>query len=148
MVFVLPCNITFLQLWLSDQDRAEVATCTRRAGAGQRRNKTGRSVLQYRNSHRTPLMLCLGTDYRTDAYSPVLWEKLNLFNSITATEIKNLLRLRDNPHLNQCTGGWSGGPQSSPQTSSLCINLNLLQIDCRGGLVAHIHPWDGCSFGS
>lgn len=70
LIFVLPCSVTRVPSRLPDGDQAETATHAPRAG--QRRNKTGRSVRRYPNSCRTPPMLCLGTDYKTDAFSLIL----------------------------------------------------------------------------
>lgn len=140
MIFMLPCNRTFLQflrLWLSDQDHTEVANG--HIGLGQDREETKLGARFYNTTTVTGLHWCfaLGAVYKTDAYSLILWEN-NLFNSITPMEIKNLLRLPDHSHLHHCTGGWPGDPQSLPQTFSLCTDLNLLQTDCRGGLVTSI----------
>lgn len=101
MFFVLPCSTTFLQLWASKWDSTEML------GWSQRRGEIKLSTQSY--TTKMSLLFCLGVDYKISLYSLILY---NLFNSITAMEIKNILWLHENLRLDECLGNWSRGPQS------------------------------------
>lgn len=100
MLFVLPCSITFLQLQVSKWGYVGLSGYSRSSGEKKTNSQSYTT---------TSLTFCLGTDYIINSYSLIL-HKTNLFNSITATEIKNTLQWWNYPCLDKYPEDWSDSP--------------------------------------
>lgn len=84
MLFVLPCSTTFLQLQVSKWGYVGLSGYS--WSSEEKKNSQPYTTT-------TSLTFCLRTDYIINSYSLIL-HKTNLFNSITATEIKNTAVLK------------------------------------------------------